>query len=203
MKRGILISLALIAMVFGLGAITQTAEFAVHAGWDLVRGPINAADSGTTAIDLTSEGDFANKPSTATEIKWGGNSTASLQGAEFAISIVDATGGNAACNITFRGWSADNGMCIDLFTVTTATIGTQAVIKYPDTGAAATNGYWVHSGTVTSKAIYAEALNSGNNGALVINVPSFKGIHWVYPEVTAASNGAAGAYAIRVYRREY
>lgn len=197
-----------IITVFAMGA-TYVSLSQVQLGYMLIRGPVNTTDSGTTSVTLATGGDFAHKPawveathSGAFEVKLTQDAMPSF-GSEFITSIVDASGNNAACNITYWVWRKDNGPAVKAFTVTTATCGTQAVVKYIEDGTTATNAYWITSGTVTSYAVTAEAVNSGNSGVLLVRVADWCGYRWVYPEVTSVSSGAAGAYGIRVYKADY
>lgn len=208
MKHAILIAV-IIASILALGA-NWTSDASWQSGYVLIRGSVNAADSGSTAVSLSTGGDFAHKPAWVASTRQGAfeNSMSPTSDSAFGvqdelvISIVDASGNNAACDFTMYGWAKDNGMATPLFSVASATCGTQAVVKYPEDGSTATNAYWVTSGTVTSKACTVTAVNSGNSSVLIIS-GDFKAYRWLYPVVTAVSNGSAGAYGIKFYKRSY
>lgn len=115
------------------------------------------ANEDASPIDLTSEGDFAQKPSGALDLFERSVFTTDKQDTPVRPILVPNglefffCGGSAA-NKTFGyklySWKNENGMVRHTATGT-GILGTQAVIKYPHNSAAATNKFWADTLTVT------------------------------------------------------
>jgi hypothetical protein len=156
--------------------------------WNQIRAPA-VEDSST--IDLTnSEGDFANKPAAAIEVK-----------ESKANKIMLAFCGGAAANKTFSYkvfvWARNNGMA-EVVCDGTGTTGAQDVVLYPHDGSAATNQFWADTLTVTGywvKPVY-KADADGNDRCSKICF-DLAGISWIYVEITDA-DGVTGNEAATV-----
>lgn len=118
---------------------------------DTIQNPLTVlraeADEDTSLIDLTSEGDFAQKPSDAFEILTDESGLNSLVNDAFIMF----SGGNAALKIfTWRlfAWLRANGPA-QLVASGTGILGSQAVIIQPN-GSAATNKFWADTLVVTT-----------------------------------------------------
>jgi len=115
------------------------------------------ADEDASPIDLTSEGDFAQKPSTALDLFERSVFETDKQDTPIRPVLVPNgiefffTGGSAE-NKTFGwklyAWRNENGMARHVATGT-GTLGTQAVVTYPHNGSTATNKFWADTLTVT------------------------------------------------------
>lgn len=115
------------------------------------------ANEDASPIDLTSEGDFAQKPSAALDLFERSVFTTDKQDTPVRPVLVPNgiefffTGGSAA-NKTFGwklyAWRNENGMARHVATGT-GILGTQAVVKYPHNGATATSKFWADTLTVT------------------------------------------------------
>ena len=159
--------------------------------WTLLRAE---ADEDATALDLTTKGDFANKPSLAKEIRTKPDGTGS--GAN-GVEIVFC--GGAAENKTFTykiyAWLATNGMAW-LVATGAGTLGTQAVVKYPNSCLVATSKFLADTLTVTDTWISGVGSSdttggSGGVASLLLNLAGYK---WLYAEISDA-DGATGTQA--------
>lgn len=119
-----------------------------------------AEDAATLAacLDLTAAGDFANKSATAFALpQERENSPAN------AVEILFA--GTDAANETFSygiyAYADENGPA-ELICTGTGTLGTQAVVKYPDTAATATNTFWADTLTATGYHIKTVTVADGS-----------------------------------------
>lgn len=145
-------------------------------------------DQNDTALDLTTSSDFANKPSSAVQIigkEWEeGQHTANY----VTISFMAGFAADKSFNYKIYAWRNRNGSA-ELVCSGTATTGTNAVAKYPDTQTA-TNMYWVDTITCTDYWIGSNSINivdSGNNhiAKLALNL---RGYRWLYVEFTGLTN---------------
>lgn len=136
------------------------------------------ANEEASPINLVSEGDFAQKPSDAFEIRTDGSGLNSLANDAFIMF----SGGDAALKtFTWRlfSWLAINGPA-QLVAFGTGTLGSQAVIIYPN-GSAATNKFWAHTLVVTAfswpKEVRATP-NGGNNSVAMLSLDLMGRKHW-------------------------
>ncbi len=168
------------------------------------------ANEDSTTLDLTTKGDFANKPASAVQLK----------------SMDDGTGhggnqiefffcGGAAADKTFTykiyAWKKTNGMA-RMAATGAGTLGTQAVVKYPNCPGAtnsdtvATNKFWADTLTIT-RSNWPSAPSStatiGNNEVASIKLDGC-GYEWWYCEITNA-DGSTGTEAgnVSVYYAVY
>lgn len=188
MKK-ILIGLILgILVTFSIGA--YRALDTVHSSYTLLRAE---ADEDSTTLDLTTKGDFANKPSSVIQLRarddglgHGGN----------AIEITFCGGDAANDTFTYKlyGWRRINGPA-RMIATGTGTLGTQAVVIYPDSGATATNKFWADTLTVTARWLgtVASTDTTGNNEVASLQF-DFYGFEWLYCEITSA-DGSTGTEA--------
>jgi hypothetical protein len=127
----------------------------------------NEADEDTDTLDLTSEGDFANRPAEsgtflgAVDVNTGLTSKVPVNGITFAFT------GGAAADKTFTwklfAWKCGNG-CARQVAQGTGALGTQAVIRYPHNGVAATDKFWTDTLTVTWWNWYKEVRSTDTTG---------------------------------------
>ncbi len=133
----------------------------------------------SSRIDLTTEGDFAQKPSTGVvdllkdSLEWTGNSTerealthdSEANGMEIYIAGSTAAGRNVIWYLT--AWRNENGPAKRV-AQGTATTGTQAVVKWPHNGAVISNTFWCDTIVVTwenwLKSV--EGTDSGNSNSV-------------------------------------
>lgn len=154
--------------------------------WKLLRAE---SDEDASILDLTTEGDFDNMPSGAVHIP-----ASELGGArERKIEIIFCGGAAAGKTFDYRvyAWRANNGPA-EFVCSGTGTLGTQAVVKYPHNGSAATNKFWAHSLSVTSRWIKS-ARTSDTSGNNEIAKLSFDLLHraYLYVEIENA-DGVTG-----------
>lgn len=142
-----------------------------------------------TALDLTSAGDFANKPSGAVEIKGDDNHRTPAN----KIAIIMCGGSAAGKTFTYKiyGWARANGPA-ELICTGTGTLGTQAVVKYPHSGNAASSKFWADTLSCTERWIGSceSSDASGNNEVAKITF-DLHGLRWIQVEITDA-DGATG-----------
>lgn len=184
---GVVLSLSIGAAFYALDS--------VHAPYRVLRA--NANENAST-LDLTTEGDFANIPSGAIQLRvrddglgHGGN------GIE-----VTFCGGDAA-NDTFTyklyGWRRINGMA-RMIATGTGTLGTQAVVLYPHDSSTATSIFWADTLTVTERwtASVESSDTTGNNEVASLQF-DFTGYEWLYCEITNADGTSTEAEDVSAY----
>lgn len=147
------------------------------------------ADEDSSTIDLTSEGNFANMPAGYEKIMIrndGGGSGVNMMELVFC-------GGSAAdktFTYTIYAWRTKNGM-VRMFATGTGTLGTQAVVVYPQ-GGTATSKYWADTLTVsrTNFKPVVSSDESGNNecASLLFDTGGFQ---YFYVEISSA-DGVTG-----------
>ena len=165
----------------------------IHANWKLLRAEGN---EDSTALDLTTKGNFANKPSTAVQLT---PNTGYGNGVQNLLEVAACCG--AAANKTFTmtlfGWRAENGMAKRICSVA-CTAGTQAVIAYPHSAAVATNKFWADTMVVTS--YWPLTIYDGDNAggdAVASLILDLTGYEYIYAEISGA-DGTTGAEAANV-----
>lgn len=136
------------------------------------------ANEEASPINLATEGDFAQMPADALEIRTDEAGLNSLVNDAFILFC----GGPAALKIfTWRlfAWLAINGPA-QLVAYGTGTLGSQAVVIYPN-GAAATNKFWADTLVVTTyywpKEVKATP-NGGNNSVATLSLDLMGWKHW-------------------------
>ena len=178
MKLNLKLTLCLIGLA-ALALLTG-ARYSAVSSYSVLRAE---ADENSSLIDLTTEGDFDQRPAGARRIRDNGKSLQAI----FC--------GGAAADKTFAykiyAWRADNGPC-ELLAYGTGVLGTQAVVKYPS-GGDATNKFWADTLTITYQGMpemFYLADNEGNNRVAKMygNLSRYE---WIYAEITAA-DGATG-----------
>jgi len=168
----------------------------------------NEADEDSTLLDLTSKGDFANKPSVLGDTGVGVidiladevvsvfeslSSETRVNGIEFIFC------GSSAAAKTFGwrllAWRNLNGPA-RLFAVGTGELGTQAVVTYPHNGATATNRFWADNLVVTWEnwPKDVEATDTGNSNSVASVWLDDCGYRYFKVEITDA-DGTTGTEA--------
>ena len=145
----------------------------VHKIW-----PMRATGPEDTLLDLTTKGDFAQKPTTAldilqNEIDWTNNASgkphlthdSEANGIEIFIAGSTAAGRNVKWYLT--AWRNENGPARRV-AEGTATTGTQAVVKWPHNGATIANTFWCDTIVVTFEnwPKEVEATDAGNSNSV-------------------------------------
>ena len=155
------------------------------------------ANEDASALDLTSAGDFANKPAGAFEIPSNEDSP-TIGYSTLNNNHILAFSGGAAAGKTFSWklyvYRISNGMA-ELVADGTAELGTQAVVTYPQ-GGSATNKFWADKITVTNDYWPAKVLKGTNNENNSVDKIIFDGlgISHIYVEISAA-DGVSGTEA--------
>ncbi len=122
--------------------------------------PLRATAAEDTLLDLTTKGDFANKPATgvvdllADSLEWTANSTENAalthdtqtNGMEIFIAGSTAHSRNVIWYLT--AWRNENGPAKRV-AQGTATTGTQAVVKWPHNGVVIANTFWCDQIVIT------------------------------------------------------
>jgi len=186
MKKRLTVIFILVACVLCLGANFAQLDTS-HRSILLLR---TEADEDSDALDLTTEGDFANKPSSAVQLPvmddgtgHGGNT----------VEIFFAGGSAANKTFTYKvyGWRRTNGMA-RMIATGTGTLGTQAVVKYPDSGSTATSKFWADTLSVTGRWLktVSSSDETGNNEVATLQF-DFCGYEWLWVEITDA-DGSTG-----------
>ncbi len=141
--------------------------------------PMRATGAEDTLLDLTSKGDFANKPSTGVldllkdNVEWTGNSTENsslthdLETNGMDIYIAGSSAHSKTLNWYLTAWRNENGPAKRV-AEGTATTGTQAMVKYPHNSVPVADMYWCDSITVTFENWLkdVESTDSGNSNSV-------------------------------------
>lgn len=163
----------------------------------------NEANEDAALLDLTSEGNYAGKPSVlgATGIgivdlladKFAGETEMDVNGIEFMFC------GGSAAGKTFGwrllAWRNSNGPA-RLLAVGTGELGTQAVVAYPHNGATATNKFWADNLVITYEnwPKDLEATDTGNSNSVASVWMDDCGYRYWKVEITDA-DGSTGTEA--------
>lgn len=147
------------------------------------------ANENASVLDLTSAGNFANKPSAAVQLIAQPDGTG--HGSN-GIEIVFCGGSAANKTFTYKiyAWRKTNGMA-RMMATGVGTLGTQAVVVYPQTGTA-TSKFWADTLTVTYRwlSTVKSSDTTGNNEVASLQC-DFSGYEWLYVEITNA-DGSTG-----------
>lgn len=158
----------------------------VHKEYLLLR---TEADENSSTIDLTSEGNFANMPATALRLRAKPDGTG--HGGNF-LEFVFCGGSAANKTFTYKiyAWRRTNGM-VKMVATGTGTLGTQAVVIYPQ-GGTATSKFWADTLTVTDRWLKAVSSSdeTGNNETASLYLDGGGYEYW-YVEITSA-DGSTG-----------
>jgi len=155
-----------------------------------------------TALDLTTKGDWANKPAAAIELKANLNYERDVQ--NIAIAVCGGDAANDTFSWRWLAWSAGRGPARILGNGT-GILGTQAVTKYPHDANTATNKFWADTLTVTNDytttGIYTTTAGGNSVAELATDM---QGYNWTMVEITSA-DGSTGIEAgdVTVYYREF
>lgn len=160
----------------------------VRNAWNELRA---AADEDAVALDLTTKGDFANKPSGAVRVgREGGNEP----GEGNLIQIAFAGGDTANDTFTWKIYAWREGGPAVFVGYGTAVLGTQALIKNPKQ-VAQTSKFWADTIVVTAsywpKTVVASS--GGHNGVATLTF-DLLGYDYVLVEI-ADADGATGIEA--------
>jgi hypothetical protein len=161
-----------------------------------------AAGSADTYLDLTTAGDYAQKPSTAIDLlskKYEGETESIVNGICFII-----TGSTAADkNFIWRllAWRAAGGPA-ELVADGTGITGTQAIVKYPHNSEAIGNMYWADTIVVVNKN-WPKGVEStdqaGNNSVAKLWVDTCGYRYWLLEIADGASNSVTNTAAYYGY----
>jgi hypothetical protein len=169
MKTRILVAFAVAFLVFcfiGVISLPAAAPTFKVSDWQLIRA-VGNEDGATSAACLAVEtaGDFANMPSTAFQISAGGASDTTDVRCVIAIcggadsNLADDTG-----SFVVYGWA--EGGPAEFICEGDFVLGTQQVVKYPNTTTAATDINWADTINVDSTTVWIKGVlvtDSGNN----------------------------------------
>lgn len=178
-----------------------------QSGFHLVRD--TAAEDAATlaaALDLGgSEGDFANKPSGAFQIraqKLIQQPPGVSPGGAWLFSFAGTDAANETFSFSLIGWARVNGPA-QVLCHGDGVLGAQDVVLYPHDASTATNGFWCDTINLDDETLWPEIgeYNSGNNEIGILAV-DLTGLEWIQFIVYDASGGAE-AVNITVYGRRY
>ena len=166
-----------------------------HAPYNLLRAEADEDPNttiGSTLVDLTTGGDFASMPATVVRL----GSSYGPNNAVGAMQLIFCGGSAASKTFTYTiyAWRPGNGPA-EFVATGTGTLGTQAVVKYPHNGAAATSKFWAHALTVTgrwNKTVASTDITGNNEVAKLLF--DFCGYEYIYVEITGA-DGSTGSEA--------
>lgn len=150
------------------------------------------ADEDTDLLDLTTEGNFANKPTTAVQWKTA-TPRAGHGGNGMEVSFIGGDAADDTFTYKLYGWRTGNGAA-RLAATGTGTLGTQAVVVYPQ-GGTATSKFWADTLTVTStwNLTVTSSDTTGSNGIAVLTFDA-TGFEYFWCEITDA-DGTTGTEA--------
>lgn len=183
MKKLFVILILVCLLVMGA---THSLTNTIRAKYILLRAE---ADENSSTIDLTSAGDFAQKPSAAIRLPANGDS-----GYANAVQLIFCGGSAADKTFSYKlyGWRNGNGPA-EMLATGTGTLGTQAVVKYPHNSNTATNKFWADTLAISDqgavKTFYVSDASGANRVAKLYG--DICGYEWLYCEITGA-DGATG-----------
>jgi len=191
---GFLIGISLLCI-----AANNSVTYTAYAPYRLLRAE---ADENASEIGLTTEGDFAQKPAGAISL----SSVLSAGALHYPVNAIQFIFcGGAAADKTFSwkiyAWRVTNGPA-ELLAYGTGTLGTQAVVKYPDSGSTATSKFWTDTLAISAQGLpktFTLADYAGGNRVAKLT-GDLCGYDWIYCEITSA-DGTTGVEAgdISVY----
>lgn len=177
--------------------------------------PLRVTGPEDTLLDLTSEGNFDNIPSTALDlqkdsIEWDpeverqARLLAELEanGIEIYIAASNAHSQNLIWYLT--AWRNENGPAKRVATGT-ATTGTQAVVKYPHNNVSVANMYWCDKMTITYQNWLKEVDvsdpdgNSNSLGSLWLDACGYR--YWLLEVRTTEADATAATNVCAYYGR--
>lgn len=161
----------------------------IQRGYEVLR----AEATEDTELDLTTKGDFAQKPAAAIEIPVNnaGGSVANF------IQIIVCAGTAAGKKFDWRllGWKGDNGPAELIAKGDDAILGTQAVVKYPHSGNTATSKFWCDTWVVDAyywgKQVIGVDISGNSVAKLVLDIFGYK---WILLEIHNADANSASPF---------
>lgn len=169
-------------------------EFEVQQTIQRAYSVLRAEATQDTELDLTTKGDFAQKPAGAVEIpaNVAQGSTANY------IQIIACAGDAADKKFDWRllGWRAENGPAEIIAKGDDAILGTQAVVKYPHSGVTATSKFWIDTFVVDAyywgKQVIAVDPGGNSVAKLVLDIFGYK---WILFEIHDADANSASLFS--------
>ena len=186
----ILVALAALVTVVSLALAQQSTGMATN--FTNLRVLRAEGDEDAALIALTTAGDFASIPADAIEMDR--SSARQMRGGALGTMACAGAAADKTFTVVYYGWRYENGPCQRLMSVAYTT-GTQAVVKYPQTAAAATDKFWADTAVVTCYRGSGVLVNDGDggNGATEIGL-DLQGCYWVAARVSGA-DGLTGVEA--------
>jgi len=200
MKKSMIGIIIILSVAFAQIPMTQAVEYSsqmvVQQPWQLLRAEADEDPNaliGSTVVTQDANSDFAQKPANAVQLKTADGLSA--VGTAIGFAACAGSAADKTFTVTYWAWRPENGMAQEVCSVAYTT-GTQQVVKYPHSKAAATNKFWADTAALTSY-WYADKISrtdyEGNNGMSVVMIVLY-GEAWIYPVVSSA-DGATGAEA--------
>ena len=156
------------------------------------------ADEDSSTIDLTTKGDFAQKPSAAVRLSTTGDRVGH-GGNAVELFFCGGDTANDTFTYTVYAWRRTNGP-VRLVATGTGTLGTQAVVKYPHSSSAATSKFWADTLSVTGRWLKTvSSTNTSGNNEIASLVFDFCGYEFIYVEITNAAGTSTEAESVSVY----
>lgn len=191
---GVVAGLALSAVM----AATFTIQGGYRGSWQVLRAEANEV---AASITIASEGDYAQKPAGA--VKIGEMTNLAGCGAMLITFAAGADVNDINDSFTWRQWfwAKDNGPA-ECAGYGTATLGSQLVVLYPNSAAAATGRYWADTISITQQYWPAqlETFDSGNDRMCKMAVDPLDA-EWAYTEITDANGTGTQAANVSAYYR--
>jgi hypothetical protein len=154
------------------------------------------ADEDAAAIAIATEGNFAQKPAGAIQIKPSDAGLSAVNGMEVIFC------GGAAADKTFSfkvwGWRSHNGPA-ELVCSGDGILGTQQVVKYPHNGATATSKFWADTLTITDVWLTTVDVSDSGNDRIAKIIFDTCGFEWFFIEITLADGTGTKAGDISAY----
>ena len=156
------------------------------------------ANENGSVINLSAgEGDFASKPSAAVKIPTYQNKT-EANGIEIIFAGADADGDTFSWKLW--AWRHGNGMAT-LICDGTGAIGTQDVVKYPDSDLPAANRWYADILALINNEFPMKwkVADIGGNGRVAKLYGDLLGYEWIYLEITDADGSGTEAESVSSY----
>ena len=185
-----------VGVAMGLAmSLVMAATFTIQGGYrgeyQLLRAEANEV---AASITIATEGDFAQKPAEAVRI---GELTNGVGSGPLQIMFLAGDAANDTFSWRIWLWSRTNGPA-ECAAYGTGIFGEQQVVRYPDTGLAATTKFWADTISITAQYWPAEieVFDEGNNRICKLLIDPLE-YEWIYVEITDA-DGTTGIEALDV-----
>lgn len=163
------------------------------------------AATAAAALDLTTKGDYANKSATAFDTLTLAGDSVKKGPNVYVLAFAGDDTANETFSVVAYGYATENGPAEFLFNIN-CTLGTQAMVKYPDTGGTATGILWADTIALAETDNAPAGIDlvdeSGSNrmSRLILDLT---GLRYIKCYVYNANDATTEAGEVSIYMRTY